>query len=99
MLDTLRKPVQMFWFRMAPRLAGTAVFLLSAGLAQTRVLDRPRWMDEPGIVMAGNCEEPSFRARRMGRLDYTLPPEKVVGYEREHNQEMMKRARWQGMSR
>ena len=24
-------------------------------------LDRPEWMDRPGIVMAGSWEEPSFR--------------------------------------
>ena len=52
-------------------------------------LDRPEWMDQPGIVMAGNWEEPSFRARRMGRTDYTLPPEKLAEYAREHSPEMI----------
>ncbi len=42
--------------------------------AASLALDRPAWMDQPGIVMAGSWEEPSFRARRMGRTDYTLPP-------------------------
>jgi len=62
-------------------------WFFGAGTAWT--LDRPAWMDEPGIVMAGNWEEPTFRARRMGRLDFTLPPERLEGYEREHSPEMV----------
>jgi hypothetical protein len=52
-------------------------------------LDRPAWMDQPGIVMAGSWEEPSFRARRMGRTDYTLPAELQAQYAREHTPEMI----------
>lgn len=52
-------------------------------------VERPKWMDEPGIVMAGNWEVPSFRARRMGAMDYTLPPEKLAEYAREHTPEMI----------
>lgn len=61
----------------------------SACLAQAPSLDRPQWMDQPGIVMAGNWEEPTFRARAMGRTDYTLPPEKLADYAREHSPEMI----------
>jgi hypothetical protein len=46
-------------------------------------------MDEPGIVMAGNWEEATFRARRSGRLDYTLTPEQLEGYAREHSPEII----------
>ncbi len=56
---------------------GRVVLLCALGLARGEDISRPKWMDEPGIVMAGNWEEPSFRARRMGRLDYTLPPDKI----------------------
>ena len=52
-------------------------------------MDRPEWMDQPGIVMAGSWEEPSFRARRMGRTDYTLPAELQAQYAREHTPEMI----------
>jgi hypothetical protein len=52
-------------------------------------LDRPEWMDQPGIVMAGSWEEPSFRARRMGRTDYTLPADLQAQYAREHTPEMI----------
>lgn len=51
--------------------------------------ERPRWMDEEGIVMAGNWEEPAFRARRVGYTDFKMPPEWIPGYEREHSQEMI----------
>jgi hypothetical protein len=63
------------------------LFKVSPFLAQA--LDRPGWMDKPGIVMAGDWEEPSFRGRRAGRLDFTLPPEKLAGYQREHSREMV----------
>ncbi|MBM3887646.1 MAG: hypothetical protein FJ388_00825, partial [Verrucomicrobia bacterium] len=54
-----------------------------------QALDRPDWMDEPGIVMGTNWEEPTFRGRKMGRLDFTLPPEKLADYAREHSPEMI----------
>jgi hypothetical protein len=52
-------------------------------------VERPTWMDEPGIVMAGSWEAPAARARLMGRTDYTLPPEKLADYAREHSPEMI----------
>ena len=78
----------------------TAVLLFLVGLApfQTRALDRPPWMDNPGIVMAGDWEEPSFRGRRSGRTDFTLPPEKLAGYQREHSREMVARLKDLGVN-
>ncbi|MBM3888883.1 MAG: hypothetical protein FJ388_07115 [Verrucomicrobia bacterium] len=70
---------------MLVALTGLWIFNISDASA----LDRPKWMDEPGIVMAGNWEEPSFRARRMGRLDFTLPPDKLADYARERSPEIL----------
>jgi hypothetical protein len=71
---------------------------LSLASVPTRALDRPRWMDHPGGVMAGNWEEPSFRARRLGNLDFTLPPEKAAAYQREHSPEMIARLKELGVN-
>jgi hypothetical protein len=67
------------------------LLLLLCAVAPTTAfaVERPKWMDEPGIVMAGNWEVPSFRARRMGSVDFTLPPEKLADYAREHTPEMV----------
>jgi len=78
--------------------ATVSLLLLCLAPTQTRALDRPRWMDEPGIVMAGNWEEPSFRARRAGRMDFSLPPEKLVAYQREHSPEMIARLKDFGLN-
>jgi hypothetical protein len=72
--------------------------LLSLAPLPTHALDRPRWMDEPGIVMAGNWEEPSFRARRMGQTNFMLPPEKLAAYRREHSPEMIARLKDWGVN-
>ena len=71
------------------RISLFCVAALVALNARSLAVDRPEWMDQPGIVMAGSWEEPSFRARRMGRTDYTLPPEKQAEYAREHSPEMI----------
>jgi hypothetical protein len=63
--------------------------VLSLAHVQTRALDRPAWMDNPGIVMAGSWEAPCYRGRGAGRMDFTLPPEKVAAYEREHSAKMI----------
>ena len=78
--------------------AALLLFLLGLTSVQTRALDRPRWMDHPGIVMAGNWEEPSFRARRMGQTNFTLPPEKLAAYQREHSPEMIARLKELGVN-
>jgi hypothetical protein len=77
---------------------GLIVLLGAAGLARGEGLSRPDWMDEPGLVMAGNWEEPSFRARRMGRLDYTLPPDKIEQYNRERTPEMIAKLKELGVN-
>jgi hypothetical protein len=61
-------------------------------------LDRPEWMDRPGIIIAGNWEEPCFRARLMGRTDYTLPPDKQAEYAQEHSPEMIARLKDLGVN-
>jgi len=78
--------------------AALLLYLLSLAFVQTRALDRPPWMDEPGIVMAGNWEEPSFRARRMGQTNFLLPPEKLAAYRREHSPEMIARLKEWGVN-
>jgi hypothetical protein len=82
------------------RLSPTAVILLVSCLpaAPTRALDRPDWMDNPGIVMAGNWEEPTFRARRMGWTNFALPPDKALAYQREHGPEMIARLKDLGVN-
>ena len=78
--------------------AAVPLFLLCLVPAQTPALDRPQWMDHPGIVMAGNWEEPTFRARRAGRMDFTLPPDKLAPYQREHSPEMIARLKDLGVN-
>jgi hypothetical protein len=82
------------------KLTSTAVlvFLFSLAPVQSRALDRPRWMDNPGIVMAGDWEEPTFRGRRSGRMDFTLPPEKLAAYQQEHSREMVARLKDLGVN-
>jgi hypothetical protein len=67
------------------RAAGLSVILILVCSATATAIERPKWMDEPGIVMAGSWEEPSFRARCLGRLDYQLPPDKEQLYARERS--------------
>lgn len=74
---------------MSSRILWLAAGTCALNICSASALDRPAWMDEPGIVMAGSWEEPTFRARRMGRLDYTLPPERLADYAREHSPEMI----------
>ena len=71
--------------------AAVSLLLLCLAPARTQALDRPRWMDEPGIVMAGSWEAPSYRARGAGRMDFNLSPEKLAAYQREHSPQMIAR--------
>jgi hypothetical protein len=85
--------------RFMKRTSAALLFsLLSLAPLPARALDRPGWMDNPGIVMAGNWEEPSFRARRFGQTNFMLPPEKVAAYQREHSPEMIARLRELGVN-
>ena len=83
---------------MKPTSATLLLLLLCLTPVTTSALDRPRWMDEPGIVMAGNWEEPSFRARRMGQTNFMLPPERLAAYRREHSPEMIARLKELGIN-
>ena len=65
------------------------LFVVSLTPVQTPALDRPNWMDKPGIVMAGSWEAPCYRGRGAGRMDFTLPPETLADYQREHSPEMV----------
>jgi len=51
--------------------------------------ERPHWMDEEGIVMAGSWEAPAFRARRAGYKNFKMPPEWFPGYKLEHSRKMI----------
>jgi hypothetical protein len=83
---------------MRLRTATVSLFLLCLAPAQTRALDRPLWMDTPGIVMAGSWEAPAYRGRGAGRMDFTLPPEKLAAYQREHSPEMIARLKGFGVN-
>ena len=73
------------------KLTSTALLLFLVTLAPvaTRAVDRPPWMDHPGIVMAGSWEAPAYRGRGAGSMDFTLPPQYLAGYHREHSPEMI----------
>ena len=76
---------------MKPTTFVATLLLLGLASGRTHALDRPRWMDQPGIVMAGSWEAPAYRGRGAGRMDFTLPPDKVAAYQREHSPEMIAR--------
>ena len=78
--------------------AALLLSLLSLAPLPTGALDRPGWMDKPGIVMAGSWEAPAYRGRGAGRMDFTLPPDKVAAYEREHSPEMIARLKELGVN-
>jgi len=73
---------------IAPLLIG---FVLSADpstLTMPRA-DRPAWLREKGIVMAGSWEPLIFRVRRDGRDGYDATQEEREAYAREHSREMV----------
>jgi formylglycine-generating enzyme required for sulfatase activity len=59
---------------------------------------RPAWLAEQGIVMAGSWEPLSFRVRRDGAPDYTPTPEQSAAYLREHSPEMVARLKAMGVN-
>ena len=50
---------------------------------------RPDWLEQDGIVMAGSWEPLLFRVRRDGSDGYTPTPEQRAAYAREHSPEMI----------
>jgi len=58
---------------------------------------RPAWLRQDGIVMAGSWEPLVFRVRRDG-TSYTPTPEQRAGWEREHSPEMVARLKALGVN-
>lgn len=60
--------------------------------------ERPRWLREEGIVMAGSWEPLIFRVRRDGRQGYEATPEEKRAYAEEHSPEMLKKLKAMGVN-
>jgi hypothetical protein len=60
--------------------------------------ERPAWLADQGIVMAGSWEPLSFRVRRDGAPGYTPTPEQRAAYLREHSPEMVARLKAMGVN-
>lgn len=50
---------------------------------------RPKWLADEGLVMAGSWEPLPFRVRRDGGQGFTPSAEQVAAYQREHSPEML----------
>jgi hypothetical protein len=59
---------------------------------------RPDWLRQDGIVMAGSWEPLLFRVRRDGGSGYTPSDEQRAGYLREHSPEMIARLKDLGVN-
>lgn len=59
---------------------------------------RPAWLAQDGIVMAGSWEPLFFRVRRDGAADYTPTAEQIAAYQREHSPEMVARLKSLGVN-
>ncbi len=86
-------------------LAGQAaiLFLCCSGMARAESLtlptdQRPGWLRQDGIVMAGSWEPLLFRVRRDGGSDYTPTAEQQAAYRREHSPEMIARLKDLGVN-
>jgi len=78
----------------AKRLSLVFCFFLLAVPALTENLtlpldQRPAWVQDEGIIMAGSWEPLLFRVRRDGSEGYTPTAEKQAAYLREHSPEMV----------
>jgi hypothetical protein len=60
-------------------------------------VQRPKWLEHEGIVMAGSWEPLMFRARRDG-ASYLSTPEQAAGWQREHSPEMVARLKALGVN-
>lgn len=75
---------------MPLRLTVLCCLLPALASAQTLpVAQRPAWLAEEGIVMAGSWEPLLFRVRRDGGSDYTPSPQQREAYVREHSPAML----------
>ncbi len=59
---------------------------------------RPNWLEQDGIVMAGSWEPLLFRVRRDGSEGYNPTPEQHAAYLREHSPEMVGRLKDLGVN-
>jgi hypothetical protein len=59
---------------------------------------RPNWLRQDGIVMAGSWEPLSFRVRRDGSSGFTPTEEQQAAYLREHSPEMIARLKDLGVN-
>ncbi len=60
--------------------------------------ERPAWLRQEGIVMAGSWEPLLFRVRRDGSSGYTPTAEQRAAYQREHSPEMVARLKGLGVN-
>ena len=88
---------------MSPRYAAILCLgvLIDSASAQPLTLppsQRPQWLRQDGIVMAGSWEPLGFRVRRDGAASYAPTPEQVTAYQREHSPEMVERLKDLGVN-
>ncbi|HOZ48033.1 MAG TPA: hypothetical protein PLO37_24210 [Candidatus Hydrogenedentes bacterium] len=82
-------------------LLGLAFLLVASAFAEPLTLplhERPEWVRQDGIVMAGSWEPLLFRVRRDGSDGYTPTPEQRAAYEREHSAEMVQQLKDAGVN-
>jgi hypothetical protein len=75
--------------------------VVGAACAETLTLpldQRPDWLRQDGIVMAGSWEPLLFRVRRDGSSGYTPTAEQRAAYRREHSPEMVARLKDRGVN-
>ena len=60
--------------------------------------ERPQWLRQEGIVMAGSWEPLLFRVRRDGSSGYTPTAEQRAAYQREHSPQMVARLKDLGVN-
>jgi len=83
------------------RLTAVCCLLPAVAGAQTLTLpqaQRPAWLADEGIVMAGSWEPLMFRVRRDGGADYTPTPQQRAAYVREHSPAMLDRLQALGVN-
>lgn len=85
---------------LVPLAAAALCGLAAAAWAQPLTVprdQRPAWLRQDGIVMAGSWEPLVFRVRRDG-TSYEPTPEQRAGWEREHSPEMVARLKALGVN-
>ncbi len=85
------------------RLIVVFLVLMAARITRAETLtlprsDRPKWLADEGLVMAGSWEPLSFRVRRDGSPGYSPTARQEADYRREHSQEMIQRLKALGVN-